>query len=266
MKIKKPIMIIAVVIIAVFGLRAGIYHFTDAKKIDGHGEHTVYEISRVLDDYMKSKDNYIRRGTEDYIGYLVDLLMFEDDEDLAALPEYEDILSYASSYVVESQYYNSDAFVASIGFAPAMPKSIRDKTIPELDDLRQKREVESNVGLLEFEIIEKGLVPDDDSIDIQYSTKNSELFEYKLTAKETKHPNKYKAINKKEAAKMAKEFAKTFIVGGDKMSLTNSPDHQLKSMYEPGKIESWYGKTDDKSHYVVVDFSRGLVLAYQRES
>ena len=58
---------------------------------------TVSDAEAYLASHLKNKN--IALGTEAYMEYLVDLLMFEDDEVLQKSPQYEDIKIYASEYL-----------------------------------------------------------------------------------------------------------------------------------------------------------------------
>lgn len=70
---------------------------------------TVSDAEKVLEYYFKQNNISIETGSSEYVDYLTDLLMFENDEDLKKLPQYEDIKIYASEYL--SNLNNADAVV-----------------------------------------------------------------------------------------------------------------------------------------------------------
>lgn len=70
---------------------------------------TVSDAERVLEFYFKRNDMDIQIGSDKYIDYLTELLMFENDENLKRMPQYEDIKIYASEYL--SNVNNSQEIV-----------------------------------------------------------------------------------------------------------------------------------------------------------
>ena len=128
---KKAIAVVLALVIAFVGARFGFQYMTDAKQIDGKGEATVYDISRVIDDYLDSKGEHMRKGSLEYMDFLRRILMSDGYEDIKALPEYEDIMIYASDYVVKYPFTLSNFWYA-IGFTPTVPKEMRDMTIEDL--------------------------------------------------------------------------------------------------------------------------------------
>lgn len=52
----------------------------------------------------------LEEGTPEYVEYLVDMLMFKEDDTLKNIKEYDDILIYAANYIVEydSPYIDSE--------------------------------------------------------------------------------------------------------------------------------------------------------------
>lgn len=112
---------------------------------------TVEYTSKVLDDYLKEKGLNIKKGTCEYVAYLNDLLMFEEDEELKKLPEYEDIKVYAANYVVEIDSLpvipSEDEDVTVVKKARSksaeIPESMRNKTIKQLVEESQKEDEEA---------------------------------------------------------------------------------------------------------------------------
>lgn len=142
---KKAIAVVLALIIAFVGVRFGYQHVTDAKQVDGKGGATVYEISRVIDDYLDSKGEHMRKGSLEYMDFLRRVLMSDGYEDIKALPEYEDIMIYASDYVVKYPFTLSNFWYA-IGFTPTVPKEMRDKTIAELVEMGEKERTEQEAA------------------------------------------------------------------------------------------------------------------------
>lgn len=62
---------------------------------------TVSDAEAMISAYFKSNNINIEIGSEEYIEYLTDLLMFETDEELKKLDQYEDFKIYASEYLSE---------------------------------------------------------------------------------------------------------------------------------------------------------------------
>ena len=71
--------------------------------------------------------------------------MSDGYEDIKALPEYEDIMIYASDYVVKYPFTLSNFWYA-IGFTPTVPKEMRDKTIAELVEMGEKERTEQEAA------------------------------------------------------------------------------------------------------------------------
>lgn len=142
---KKAIAVVLALVIAFVGARFGYQHVTDAKQVDGKGGATVYEISRVIDDYLDSKGEHMRKGSLEYMDFLRRILMSDGYEDIKALPEYEDIMIYASDYVVKYPFTLSNFWYA-IGFTPTVPKEMRDKTIAELVEMGEKERTEQEAA------------------------------------------------------------------------------------------------------------------------
>lgn len=102
---RRKLFIIVVMITMVFGLFSNSFAFADADNLmEGDSIDTI-EVNRVsdaeelLEKYFEEIGYNIEIGTPDYVEYLTDLLIFEEDEDLKKLSQYENIKIYASEYL-----------------------------------------------------------------------------------------------------------------------------------------------------------------------
>lgn len=92
---------------------------------------TVEHISKVLGDYLKSENKSLEEGTPEYVEYLVDMLMFKEDEEIKKLEEYQDILTYAANYIVyyKAPFIDSDGNIDLDYKVVKIPKEMQNKTI-----------------------------------------------------------------------------------------------------------------------------------------
>ena len=66
-------------------------------------DYTLAEVRDILNSYFQDNDMEYVVGSEEYYEYLLDQLMFHEDEKLSSHPQYELILDYASAYLCEYQ-------------------------------------------------------------------------------------------------------------------------------------------------------------------
>ena len=102
---RRKLFITVVMITMVFGLFSNSFVFADAENLmEGDSIDTI-EVNRVsdaeelLEKYFEEIGYNIEIGTPEYVEYLTDLLIFEEDEDLKKLSQYENIKIYASEYL-----------------------------------------------------------------------------------------------------------------------------------------------------------------------
>ena len=95
---------------------------------------TVEYISKVLGDYLKSENKSLEEGTPEYVEYLVDMLMFKEDEEIKKIEEYQDILTYAANYIVyyKAPFIDSDGNIDPDYKVVKIPKEMQNKTISQL--------------------------------------------------------------------------------------------------------------------------------------
>ena len=79
---------------------------TDMKKdpksdLDSLRIKTVSDAEEMISAYFKINDINVEIGSEEYVDYLTDILMYEADEGLKKLNQYEDFKIYASEYLCE---------------------------------------------------------------------------------------------------------------------------------------------------------------------
>ncbi len=96
---------------------------------------------------------------------------------------------------------------------------------------------------------------------IQYAVKDDVLnfYHYKNYSFKTKDGKK---IEKSEAEKIVKNFAKEFISNGEELKFENTEEQQVQSLYDKGKVETWYGKDKNGEYSIVVDLEKGYVVYY----
>ena len=63
-----------------------------------------------------------------------------------------------------------------------------------------------------------------------------------------------------------KSFAKEFIPDGDKLKFENNDKEQILSVYDKGKVETWYAKDGNNEYHIVIDLGKGYVVYYQMNS
>ena len=60
---------------------------------------TFEDIENELFDYFKSNNLYYEKDSEEYVDYLLSILMYNEDDKLIQHPNYDNILVYASKYL-----------------------------------------------------------------------------------------------------------------------------------------------------------------------
>ena len=80
-------------------LSIGIPSFAFAVASNESVEMTVGDAENELTVYLQKYHPEIQIGSEQYVDFLVDLLMFEDEKMLEKHPQYEEIKIYASEYL-----------------------------------------------------------------------------------------------------------------------------------------------------------------------
>ena len=133
---KREIIVIAVVSILSLGL---VNYFCNANTsypvVVDKSDPTVEQIHGVFNKYLADKNLNLKPGSPEYIGYLSDILTFDSDRDIKKLPEYDDILIYASNYIVESDMIEAGSFRDIFKVYDDIPDKMEDKTIKELVEL-----------------------------------------------------------------------------------------------------------------------------------
>ena len=99
---------------------------------------------------------------------------------------------------------------------------------------------------------------------IQYSVKDDLLLSYQYKNYNFKI-KEGKKIEKSEAEKIVNSFAKEFVPNGDKLKFVNTEEQQVQSLYDKGKVETWYAKDKSDEYYIVIDLKKGLVIYYDKE-
>lgn len=118
----------------------------DKSSTTGSDTATVKETETALLNYLNSKEEKIQIGTPEYTEYLVELLMFENDESLKALPQYENIKIYASEYL--TQIDNPNATVSKDG-RMQLNKAEEAKTIA---DIKEEAKAETMEAMAETSV------------------------------------------------------------------------------------------------------------------
>lgn len=118
----------------------------DKSSTAGSDTATVKETETALLNYLNSKEEKIQIGTPEYTEYLVELLMFENDESLKALPQYENIKIYASEYL--TQIDNPNATVSKDG-RMQLNKAEEAKTIA---DIKEEAKAETMEAMAETSV------------------------------------------------------------------------------------------------------------------
>ena len=118
----------------------------DKSSTTGSDTATVKETETTLLNYLNSKEEKIQIGTPEYTEYLVELLMFENDESLKALPQYENIKIYASEYL--TQIDNPNATVSKDG-RMQLNKAEEAKTIA---DIKEEAKAETMEAMAETSV------------------------------------------------------------------------------------------------------------------
>lgn len=96
---------------------------------------------------------------------------------------------------------------------------------------------------------------------IQYAVKDDLLVSYHYKNYSFKSGDSEK-IGKNEAEKMVNSFAEEFIPGGEKLKFENNEDQQVQSLYDKGKVETWYAKDGNREYHIVIDLEKGYVVYY----
>lgn len=99
---------------------------------------------------------------------------------------------------------------------------------------------------------------------VQYAVKDDILLSYQYKNYNFKS-NDTKKIEKGEAEKIVNSFAKEFIPNGDKLKFENNEEQQVQSLYDKGKVETWYAKYGDDEYHIVMDLQKGLLIYYNKE-
>ena len=131
-------------------------------------------------------------------------------------------------------------------------KDIKVKTVDDSDD---------NTTFLISKVNKEGV----DIHNVQYIVKNDLLESYRYK-NYTFKSNDGKKIGKSEAEKMVNSFAKEFIPGGDKLKFENNEEQQILSLYDTGKVETWYAEDGNNEYHIVIDLRKGYVVYYQMNS
>lgn len=133
---KKEIIVIAVISILSVGL---VNYFSSSNNsypvVVDKSNPTVKQIHGVINKYLSDKDLNLKPGSPEYIGYLSDILTFDNDKDIKKLDEYEDIKIYASNYIVESDMIEAGSFRDVFKVYDDIPDKMENKTIKELVEL-----------------------------------------------------------------------------------------------------------------------------------
>ena len=133
---KKEIIIIAVASILSVGLVNCFSGFNTSYPVAVDKLNpTVEQIHGVLNKYLADKNLKLKPGSPEYIGYLSDILTFDNDKDIKKLDEYEDIKIYASNYIVESDMIEAGSFRDIFKVYDDIPDKMEKKNINELVEL-----------------------------------------------------------------------------------------------------------------------------------
>lgn len=133
---KKEIIVIAVVSFLSVGL---VNYFNSGNNsypvVADKSNPTVEQIHGVFNKYLADKNLKLKPGSPEYIRYLSDILIFDNDKDIKKLPEYDDILIYASNYIVESDMIEAGSVRDIFKVYDDIPDKMENKTIKELIEL-----------------------------------------------------------------------------------------------------------------------------------
>lgn len=93
---KKLVGLFLVVVLSLTSI-----NFAFANEVDTTSK-TLGDVAAELNNFVETKYDF-KVGSEEYINFLVDVLMFDEDKDLASMEDYEDICFYASEFLIELQ-------------------------------------------------------------------------------------------------------------------------------------------------------------------
>lgn len=96
---------------------------------------------------------------------------------------------------------------------------------------------------------------------IQYTVKDDLLVFYHYKNYSYKSDDSEK-IGKNEAEKMVNSFAGEFIPDGEKLKFDNKENQQVQSLYDKGKVETWYAKDGNREYHIVIDLEKGCAVYY----
>ena len=131
-------------------------------------------------------------------------------------------------------------------------KDVKVKTVEDSDD---------NTTFVISKVNKEGV----DIHNVQYIVKDDLLESYRYK-NYTFKSNDGKKIDKSEAEKIVKSFAKEFISDGNKLKFENNEEQQVQSLYDSGKVETWYAKDGNNEYHIVIDLGKGYVVYYQMDS
>lgn len=159
-----------------------------------------------------------------------------------------------SKFVEQGHSWQND-FIAALDegdyICDDIAKDIKDT------DVESWKEKDGSTGF----IAAKNDTDGTDIHNIQYEVKDNDLifYHYKNYSFDAENGKK---IDNSKAGEIAKEFADEFIAGGNKLTFKNKEDEQIKSLYNPNKVETWHAKDGKGEYYIVIDLEKGNVLYY----
>lgn len=138
------------------------------ENLNGSTRLTTFKVNRVSDAekfielFFKKNNVKIEIGSIEYVDYLTDLLMFEDDKNLKELPQYEDIKIYASEYLSN---LNVQEAVVEKDKKFFLNKDEQDKTIDLIkEEAREEMAAEEKYDNVLNESIEPNGYNDSDAV------------------------------------------------------------------------------------------------------
>ena len=102
---------------------------------------TLGSIQEDVMNYLEMNHPDIEFGTQEYIEYISDVVMFDSDKELTELSNYEDIQFYCAEYLHELDEQQIKGMIPFVGFKPS--REFESKTIEEIkNEVREKEKLD----------------------------------------------------------------------------------------------------------------------------
>lgn len=104
---------------------------------------TFEDIENELFDYFKSNNLYYEKDSEEYVDYLLSILMYNEDDKLMQHPNYDNILVYASKYLNEIEGRESSEIEYIID-------TLEEKPLDEIKEEIKENDLNIDNEIMEF--------------------------------------------------------------------------------------------------------------------